>query len=287
MSAIEVPYALDARGSDTSSIQIPAQLSAELCESENDPAQPFLECFSIDRESGAKEEVPSHFVAALCGLFINRCSRLPDRKRLVDAIVEHLIRCTEPTGLINFRCGNKVNFDLDSLCVCSRLLLECAPQTIDGNRVIRLILDNRDNSSGGFLTWLDRPTNRLDYFVNVHAYLLLTALGVVDEWLMQYLVENAEEFLANGSPYYRDIDFPLFLLSFYRDNEFLTGDDVVFNHLFALTQPESIGRSIQGVRFREHFCSSSKAFHSPILDDVINLYLSNHNLVPVPGSLPK
>lgn len=161
--------------------------------------------------------------------------------------------------------------------------------------MVDMIAKNKCHKTGGYKTWFDRTGNKennIDFFVNVNTYVLLNQLSYRDESLCKYLKRSIHEFLLCGSPYYKKIEFPLFLIFFYWQHQFISHTDEVFSQIISAIQNNPSCEEIVDkmfhfydkltflpngematYKFPQYFNSSSKSFHSPVLDTIINAYL--------------
>lgn len=253
-------------------------------------------CFSVDNLTKQRESFSSPFVTAIAGLVLRKIDRHPTIQNCLSGIRYHLIRCFRTDPVINFFHDSEHNHDLDTFTCVNLFLLSENQKWLDRNMLIDTIAKNKCQITGGYKTWFDRDDNNIDFFVNLNTYVLFNRLSYEDESLCDFLKNHIDEFLSKGSPYYKNIEFPLFLIFFYWKHEFVEEADEVFSKIISsiLKYPscKSIvdnmfqfygrkdrlkGQEETAYKFQQYFNCSTKSFHSPVLDTMINAYLFCQN----------
>jgi len=269
-------------GIEVSANPLPWIENLDLCESN---------CYWRDYRSGQCGIVSSPFVAAIAGLILRH---LPSHRVIEQTIlrtVEELKKCFNNRGLVNFVRDADKNYDLDTLALIKLFLLREGIDFPRNDLVMETILRNRSRTEGAFQTWIDRTRNNVDFMVNLSIYVLFKQISFEDRELNNYLLCNVTDFLKHGSPYYRDIAFPVFMSQFYFRHNYVQDDDVLFENFLSIDRlterrenlkcseswPDIDGRPSHRkppntIRFSQYFNSSSKSYHSPLLDKIIDLY---------------
>ncbi len=245
----------------------------------------YANCYSIDKFTDEISWYSSPFVAASAGLMILSCpiQRKATSERLTE--LAEILRSKSKDGLSSFTLDRQYGFDIDSTALVSLFLYRMGYTNSVDKAVDRLLEAGRSKKSGGLRTWLYRDRNPVDYMVNLNVYCLFNARGHKDLKLEKYLNSNADSFLENGSRYYRDLNFPLLLLRSYRDNHIISGSNLFIAILLARIQSKlistvgyddrkdststSLVSSPEAQLPFQYFNSSSKSFHSSLLDHII------------------
>ena len=155
----------------------------------------------------------SPFVLSVAGIILFQASGVDS---ILDLIIDRIHILHSRKGIYNFYGDDTYHYDVDTTASTHTFLKLTSRKSNREENLVEDILGMQDDESGAVWTWFDREPNRIDWFVNynVHSYLTLT--GVENEDLRNYLTENMHSFIKSGSHYYRDINFPLFLIMIHR-----------------------------------------------------------------------
>lgn len=175
-------------------------------------------CTKTYSADGITIEQSSPFIAALAARILLCLKPHPMKSAILNNIIEYLCTKIDKTGMIGFLDPNHHRHDLDTIASVHGLIYELNP--ICNRAMIPGIIDiferHRDQKSGAFYTWIDKPNNNIDFIVNMNIGLFFDIIDHCDSRLMEYLINNYENFLSNGSHYYHNIGFPLFMSSVYN-----------------------------------------------------------------------
>jgi len=261
----------------------------------------FLNCYCQDLKTGTRQYFPSPYIMSLTGMILMHAQGNESNTSHIRNITKTLVRNYDTDGrMYFFQLHNMPSppfhcqHDVDTLACVQIFLRSYGVCCIPEDTLIRSLMKATRDPCGAFLTWIDRYIdNHIDYMANLNVYVLFQLLVHEDDVLAQYLIDNIDDFLEYGSHYYRDTSFPLFLISFYRRHGFVRPDDPVLTRIISAIEahPKSmrelerlalVGRAAsdpesplsQGSIFSQYFDSSTKTFHSPVLDAIIREYLS-------------
>ncbi len=232
----------------------------------------------------------SPFILALIGIFINQ---LKQKKydTFLEAIEKKLNETPNINGIYNFFGDLDYFYDVDTTSVVNTyyFLRQCKPAPYHIS-VINTLKENRDMGSNAIQTWLNRPNNNIDWFVNYNFYLYTHVFNNPDGLVKEYLLNEYDCFLKNGSHYYTDICFPFFLTEFNKKefkllltlkNHKISYDNNNLFHIgLNILNNYSIG--INSDVLKQFFCSnqvyfnsSKKLYFSQELNAAIIIYLIN------------
>jgi len=252
-------------------------------------------CFSVDNQTRRIETFSSAFVTAISGLVLRELEPYSEIKSTLAQLKCYLIQNYWTHWRVNFFDLSEHNFDLDTFICVNLFLLSEKMKWSNRKMLIDTIKNNKCHETGRYKTWFDRTDNKennIDFFVNLNTYVFLNQLSYKDEGLCRYLITSVNEFLSHGSHYYRRIEFPLFLIFFYWRHQIVSKQDDVFSEIISTIQSNPSCKEIVNkmfhfydqptflpngemvtYKFPQYFNSSSKSFHSPVLDTIINAYL--------------
>ncbi len=249
-------------------------------------------CYSNDNNTKEIVHISSPFITAVCGILLRNSYSHPRVDKQLSGICDYLINQRNKDGLVNFYEGHEKNNDLDTFSVTNIFLLDQKPDEVNRDNIIKTINRNRCHKTGAFKTWIGRRDNPVDYMVNFHIFVLFKRLNHNDERLNEYLKNNIKEFLAEGSRYYEDWGFSVFLIYYYWKHYFAGISNEVIEHIISeiwhnpihrkvlrsilstyYKENQTHNKEVEYYKFEKYFNSSSRTFHSDILDTLINAYL--------------
>ena len=253
----------------------------------------YQNCYYLDKHTQNKVEFSTPFIAALAALILKHSTPYRYFKKYAERVINHLNNSiTTNSNHIKFLNNDEIPQDIDTIAITNLFLSSEKHLITHKTDIIKTITKNRNDHYGAFNTWINRNDNNVDYFVNLNIYVLFSRLCHKDRLLENYLINNIDNYLSNGSPYYRDIGFPMFLIYFYNRHKFVKKDDRVFTSIISKLEsnPHTLKfmRNIHSLhykrklyskhkveysRFAQYFNSSSKTYHSEVLDNIIDLYL--------------
>ena len=241
------------------------------------------------------------FITALAGLMLLKMDSNHIAQPHIDQTRTALIRNLSCNKMARFFNDLSCPFDLDTTAIVNLFLIESgAYSDSDIQSLIESIKNNQympqnpdSPCVGAFYTWIDKNPNHVDFFVNVNVYVFLSRMGLHNKPLAGYLTRNIENFLLNGSRYYKNVEFPIFLLAFYFNSGLISINDAAFRKIFnairANNKTKKLFAGFLDDRFKEYTNlsrttayyvfsqyfndSSGRTYHSPMLGKVINQYL--------------
>ncbi len=247
----------------------------------------FNNSSSIDSK-GNKAVISSTFVGALSGLLLQLNANHPIVQMRLSELTDYLLGQLDLNGLLKFYSDRECPYDLDTTAVGYHFLIDRIKSRGEIHRIRKVFMRNKCKETGAYRTWINRPNNNIDYMVNINIYTLFQRCGIHDSSLERYLIQNVNKFINNGSHYYKCIEFPLFLISFYKSQNLRLNNNrlilklisdsrntILRQYIFRLKDTysrqkhESIDRDLT---FQQYFNSSSKSFHSKLLDLTINSF---------------
>lgn len=155
----------------------------------------------------------SPFVLSVAGIILFQASGMDSILDLIIDKINSLYSCRE---IYNFYGDDTYHYDVDTTASTHTFLKLTNRDRDQKEKLVEDILDIQDDESGAIWTWFDREPNRIDWFVNYNVHSYLTLIGCENNNLRNYLTENMNSFIRSGSHYYRDLDFPLFLIMIHR-----------------------------------------------------------------------
>lgn len=171
----------------------------------------FRNCLSSSQPS---DKFYSPFILALIGIFINQ---IKQRKfeTFLEAIEKKLNETPNMDGIYNFFGDLNYFYDVDTTSVVNTffILKQCKPSSYH-LKIINTLSENRDIEGNAIQTWLNKPNNNVDWFVNYNFYLYTHVFNKSDSLVKEYLLNEHECFLKDGSRYYSNICFPSFFTEF-------------------------------------------------------------------------
>jgi hypothetical protein len=190
-------------------------------------------CTKIYNQTGKEEILSSPYVAAIAArILMTMPSHNIKNEILVDA-AKYLMGCMDENGLIGFLYPNHHRFDLDTLAVCYAFLYEMDRCKIEDRlpAILDIFSKHKDAKTGAYFTWIEKDNNNIDYFVNMNVRFFFWTIGKEDNDLDNYLISNLDDFINNGSPYFRDISFPLILATVYGRYFYYDGQGGIFQNV--------------------------------------------------------
>jgi hypothetical protein len=241
-------------------------------------------CLKIYSDSDKREISSSPYIAALAARILMIMPPHETKSEILLSTTNYLLKCLDAgDGLIGFLYPNHHRYDIDTLAVCYSTLYSLAGSKI--KRRLPAILDifskHQENKSGAYYTWLNKANNNIDYVVNLNTRFFFWIIGKQNESLDNYLALNLDDFLENGSPYFRDLSFPLILAKIYRDYFYYDGHGGEFQDV--------LEQLLTAARSRELLCGIEAAVRNhrtsaagrkqPVLNQYFNsrdgIYTSN------------
>lgn len=252
-------------------------------------------CYSYDPNSQTTQDITSPFVSSISSLILMQLPGAPEIFQHLRDSNRLVLSTMNQKGMVNFFADSSGYYDIDTLA-CSWIFLSqydacrfsarqfCSIGALDS------LLSNRA-PNGGFYTWFGRPNNNVDFMANLNLQILFRRFNLTDSSLDAFLMDEASNFLTQGSVYYRDTWFPKFMVEFYLRERLFGSDNTVIPYLHSLiearhtdhqlvpTEPllksSQIASHNSSSHLREgrpYFNSSSKLFFSPLLDHVVTAY---------------
>ncbi len=156
----------------------------------------------------------SPFILALIGIFLNQTKHKRIESLLIK-IENKLNETPNNAGIYNFYGNDKYFYDVDTTSIVNTffLLRNCKSSEYH-NRILKSLLNNKINGDKAIQTWINRPRNNIDWFVNYNFFAYSYLLNRPNQLIREYLISEKEKFLQTGSHYYSDISFPYFLIEF-------------------------------------------------------------------------
>lgn len=233
----------------------------------------------------------SPFIAAIATRIFSLLPAHPAKSIILNNTIQYLSTATDKSGRIGFLHPNIHRFDLDTLALVHGCLHDIGNK-INADQlsnIIDIIFQNQNIESGAFYTWINKENNNIDYMVNLNISFFLNLLGYDDDRLIQYLAENANNFIVKGSHYYRDTTFPLIILSFYEkyyNFEYLHGNtkqivEYILNHHLAINKLEKLNTLINSrIHSLYDYCplgiqcfySRDGSYYSHIIDQLLIIH---------------
>ena len=207
----------------------------------------------------------SPFVLSVAGIILFQASGVAP---ILDLIIDKIRSLHSYKGIYNFYGDDTYHYDVDTTASTHTLLKLTSRKNNREESLVEDILGMQDDESGAVWTWFDREPNRIDWFVNynVHSYLTLT--GDENRNLRNYLTENMHSFIESGSHYYRDIDFPLFLIMIHRHLHDDSLAERVYSRSMGRAKPPSTS-SILSIALKYFFHQENEFFNPQKLIDRI------------------
>jgi len=178
----------------------------------------FCNCFMSLQPSN---KFYSPFILALIGIFLNQ-TKQGKFESLLTAIEKKLNETSNSNGIYNFYGDEQYFFDVDTTSIVNTFFLLKQSKPLEYHeQIINTLLNNRMKDAKAIQTWLNKPINNVDWFVNYNFYIYTQIFKKPDLLIEEYLLNKKADFLKNGSHYYSNINFPSFIVEF-NNKEFNT-----------------------------------------------------------------
>lgn len=186
----------------------------------------FEICSENSISNNNSRKLYSLFLLSLIGIVLSNLNETAINI-LLKKIYNKLLPTPNNEGLYNFYGNSEYFYDVDTTAVVSTFIFNYSQKLPNKDNILQRILGNQNNQDGSILTWFDRSRNNVDWFVNFNVFIFLKILGYHNEKLCMYLKNNMGTFLNNGSRYYADLSFPLFMMFFYHSRNIISEQDII------------------------------------------------------------
>ncbi len=176
----------------------------------------FCNCFMSLQPS---DKFYSPFILALIGIFLNQTKQIKFEP-ILTSIENKLNETSNSYGIYNFYGDDQYFFDVDTTSIVNTFFLLKQSKSLEYHeQIINSLKNNRMNGTKAIQTWINRPRNNVDWFVNYNFYTYTHIYKKPDLLIEDYLLNEQVDFLKNGSHYYSNIHFPSFITKF-NEKEF-------------------------------------------------------------------
>ena len=188
----------------------------------------FAICNKISYGSNEKTSLYS---PAFLGLIGSILSQIPINhiKPVISTILNKLHITPNEFGIYNFLGDRSYFDDIDTTVLINNFILD---REINNEFIknIDSVLDSLQTPDNGYLTWIRKPSNNLDWVVNLNVFIYLKQIkSLKSRDLYLFLKNRICQYLEFGSKYYPDNNLPLFFLLFYYNKNILS--ETEFNDL--------------------------------------------------------
>lgn len=243
----------------------------------------FINCYTLENK---QKKFYSPFILGLMGIFLiqSKDDKVTD---ILNSIETKLLNTHNKKGVYNFYGNNTYYYDIDTTAIVNIFfLLKKAKNAEYHKNIITELKKNIDVNEKLLKTWLNRDRNHIDWFVNYNFLTYTILADLKDEIIEKELKVKTENFLKNGTRYYKDISFPLFYITFNLaefgiDFSFTSQTNYETKNLFQYGTEYIINKKTKQItdnllNSNEVYFNSSKEHYSSIeLGATILLYLTN------------